>query len=192
MLGFQAALTRRDDRFVPLRGRVRMAHAAGAHLMLSLHTDTLESGEAEGASLYTLSREGTDDAADAFAERENRADILAGADLSGAEDDVTRLLIALARRGTEAESVKLAETLVDALRGTTRLLDTRPHRRGNFFVLKAPDLPSVLIELGFLSSPADRARLADPDWNARMADALAQGVADWAKLASPGFLAPRD
>lgn len=189
--GLTAFLTREDDRFVPLRERVRIAREAGAHLLVSLHTDSVAAGGADGASVYTLSREGTDSAADAFAERENRADVMAGVDLGGEEDDVTRLLIELARRGSGEESIRLAEAIIAALRPGAKLLDTRPHRRGNFFVLKAPELPSVLVELGFLSSPADRARLADPDWRLRMAAGIADGVAGWLAGASPGFLRPR-
>ncbi len=189
--GFSAVMTREDDRFVPLRGRMQIARTAGAHLMLSLHADSLASGQADGVSVYTLSRIGTDDAADAFAERENRSDVLAGANLSGAEDDVTRLLIELARRGSGDESIKLAQSLVGALEGRVELLHTRPHRRGNFFVLKAPDLPSALVELGFLSSARDRDRFVDPEWRARAVAAIVDGIVAWTEVASPGFLPPR-
>lgn len=184
-------MTRIDDRFLPLRERLKIAREAGAHLLVSLHTDSLASGEADGASVYTLDREGTDSAAEAFAERENRADVLAGVDLAGEGDDLARLLIDLARRGSRAESVKLADLIVEALDGRVALLDTRPHRRGNFFVLKAPDLPSVLVELGFLSSELDRARLVDPAWRRAMAEGIATGIARWVAVASPGFIAPR-
>lgn len=189
--GLSAFLTRDDDRFLPLRERVRIARAGGAHVLLSIHADSLASGIADGASLYTLSSQGSDAATKAFAERENRADVLAGVNLSGNEDDVTRLLIDLARRGTTDESVKLADAIIDALSGDIDLLDTRPHRRGNFFVLKAPDLPSVLVELGFLTSARDRALLTDPVWQAKMARGMVRGIRRWTETASPGFLEPR-
>lgn len=184
-------LTREDDRFVPLAARIRLARKAGAHLFLSLHADSLEWGEATGVSVYTLSEEGTDAAADAFAERENRSDVLAGADLGGVADDVTRVLIDLAHRGTSAESIRLADALVTALASKVDVLDTRPHRRGNFYVLKAPDLPSVLVELGFLTSAEDRARLADPAWRDRVVERLVAGILAWTRTASPGFLGRR-
>lgn len=188
--GLSAGLTRDDDRFVPLRERIRMAREAGAALMVSLHADTLVSGNADGASLYTLSERGTDSAVRAFAERENRVDIIAGADLSGTGDDLARVLIALARRDTQAKSEALAEALLAALGPEIALLDPRPHRQGNFFVLKAPDLPSVLLELGFLSSAEDRARLEDPRWQDRMADALTRGIRAWALSAGLVEAAP--
>ncbi len=189
--GLYPVMTRVDDRFLPLRERIKIAREAGAHVFVSLHTDSLASGEADGASLYTLDRRGTDSAAEAFAERENRADVLAGVDLAGEGDDVARLLVDLARRGSKAESIKLADLIVEALDGRVKLLDTRPHRRGNFFVLKAPDLPSVLVELGFLTSALDRERLQDPAWRRAMAEGIATGIARWVAVASPGFLAPR-
>jgi len=186
--GMVPFLTREDDRFVPLAERIRLARAAGAHLFLSLHADSLRWGEVSGMSVYTLSPTGSDAAADAFAERENRADVLAGADLAGVADDVTRLLIDLARRASGAESMRLAESLLAGLGDGVDLLDTRPHRRGNFYVLKAPDMPSALIELGFLTSEADRARLRDPAWRARVVARIVAGVEAWAAGASPGFL----
>ncbi len=189
--GFVVVMTRDADVFVPLRGRVQFARSVGAHLMLSIHADKLASGGADGLSVYTLSRVGTDDAADAFAARENRSDVLAGANLAGAEDDVTRLLIELARRGSINESIKLADALIAELEGRVELLNTRPHRRGNFFVLKAPDLPSVLVELGFLSSARDRHRFADPAWRDETIGGIVEGILAWTKVASPGFLPSR-
>lgn len=189
--GLVPFLTRTDDRFIPLGGRIRLARAAGAHLFLSLHADALQYGEATGVSVYTLSERGADSGTEAFVARENRVDVLAGADLAGTADDVTRVLIDLARRSTQAESARLADGLVAALSEGVDLLDTRPHRRGNFYVLKAPDLPSVLIELGFLTSAEDRARLMDPGWRARVTERIAAGVLDWSARAGPGFLAPR-
>lgn len=189
--GYRAFLTRPDDRFVPLAGRITLARAGGAHLMLSLHADTLASGMADGLSIYTLSPQGSDRAASQLAVRENRADLLAGADLEGETDDLAHVLVDLAQRGTMDQSEKLAAALLRSLRGQVDLLDSDPHRRAGFRVLKAPDLPAVLIELGFLNSPADRARLTSPDWGNQVAAALAAGVRAWAAQASPGFLTPK-
>lgn len=190
--GYRAYLTRDRDEFVPLHERIARAHAAGANIMLSIHADSLLEGRASGMSAYTLSRRGSDAAATALAERENRVDVLAGADLGGEADDITRLLVELAQRGTQDESGKLALAIIDALRGNLKLLRTRPIRQANFRVLKAPDIPSVLLELGFLDSAADRQRLTDPDWQALSARHVADGIAAWRKRASPGFLTKRD
>lgn len=187
--GYQAYLVRTQDVFVPLHQRVARAHAAGAHLMLSLHADTLLKGNASGMSAYTLSEKGTDDAAIALAARENRSDVLAGADLEGESDDLTQLLVELAQRGTQVESLKLAEALVRALdEGEIELLRTRPLRQANFRVLKAPDIPSVLLEIGFMDSARDRKRLVDKEWRSRVAVQITDGIADWRREASPGFL----
>lgn len=190
--GLRAMLSRADDRFIPLRGRLQTARESGAHVMLSLHTDAIQEGSAEGISVYTLSKTGIDAAAEAFAERENRSDVLAGEDLSGAEDDVTRVLIDLARRGTNAESIKLAQAILGSLGADIEQLKTRPHRYGDFYVLKAPDIPSVLVELGFLNTKADRMRMADEEWRYKVADGIASGVRRWIEATRPGFLTSRD
>ena len=149
------------------------------------------SGTADGVSIYTLSQEGTDQAAERFAERENRADILGGADLYGESDTLTRLLVELAQRGTDDESLKLGAAMIGALKGKVSMLRTRPLRRGNFRVLKAPDMPSILLELGFLNSPRDRERLTDPEWRNRAAAGIVEGLSAWKESASPGFVAPK-
>lgn len=191
MPGYRAMLTRDDDSFLPLSERVARAHRAGAGVMLSIHADVLEEGEASGVSVYTLAEEASDRAATMLAERENRTDVLAGADLGGESDDLARLLIELAQRGTQPESEKLAADLLAAIDGETKLLRTRPHRRANFRVLKAPDIPSVLLELGFMNSDADRERLSSPEWHARIAARVALGIDAWRKRASPGYRNPR-
>ena len=189
--GMQAYLIREGDEFVPLAERVARAHRARANILLSIHADSVVSGRAQGVSVYTLSDKGSDDAAEALAARENRADVIAGADLGGESDQLTRLLVELAQRGTADESTKLAVALLGALRPSVTLLRSRPHRQANFRVLKAPDIPSVLLELGFLDSPEDLKRLTDPEWQARAAAAVAKGVSNWRTKASPGFVRPR-
>lgn len=189
--GLQPFLVREQDEFVPLAERVARAHRAGAHVLISIHADAVAEGIANGMSVYKLSRRGTDAAAARLAERENRADLLAGADLAGESDALTRLLVELAQRGTQDESSKLAVAMLESLRGEVTLLRTRPLRQGNFRVLKAPDIPSVLLELGFLNSQSDRARLTDPEWRRTAAERIVQGVEDWTRTASEGFLARR-
>ncbi|MEM6622384.1 MAG: N-acetylmuramoyl-L-alanine amidase [Pseudomonadota bacterium] len=189
--GYQAYLIRDTDVFVPLAERVERAHRAKAHVLISIHIDQLEEGVASGISIYRLSEKATDAAAAALAERENRVDLLAGIDLGGQDDDLTMVLIELAQRGTKVESAKLANAMLATLTGQVRLLRSRPLREANFRVLKAPDIPSILLELGFLNSGADRARFADPEWRALTASLVADGIARWRAEASPGFLTPR-
>ena len=186
--GIAPFLIREKDEFVPLSQRVARAHAAGANLLISVHADAVESGIANGLSVYTLSDKGSDDAAEALAARENRADVIAGADLGGETDDLTRLLVELAQRGTQVESIKLAQAVVGSLGEGLELLRSRPMRQANFRVLKAPDLPSILLELGFLNSRRDQKRLSDPEWRKTAARAVADGLERYAETASPGFL----
>ncbi len=190
--GFRAYLTRDADVFVPLARRVGRAHAAGAQLLVSIHADVLAAGHARGVSAYTLSDEATDAAAEALAARENRSDVLAGADLGGEADDLTRLLVDLAQRGTQDELAKLAQSVLDSVARHSEVLRTRPLRQAGFRVLQAPDLPSILLELGFMDDAEDHRRLSDPAWLARTAEAVAQGIVGWRAAASPGFVAPRD
>lgn len=189
--GLEARLVRSDDSFLTLSERVRLAREAGAHLILSLHADTTFDGEAEGAHIYTLSAEGSDDAAEALARRENRADVIGGIALQGESDDLAFLLVDLAMRGTGDEAQKLAAAALAEMRGAVTLLPTEPHRRANFRILKAPEIPSILVELGYLSNEADQARLVSEGWQERMAAALTRGIQRWAATASPGYLAPK-
>jgi len=186
--GLASFLTRDRDRFILLGDRVRIAREGGAQVLISLHADLLEDGGASGMTVYTLSDKGSDDAEETLAIREDRDGVLGGADLGGDGDDLTRVLIDLAQRGTMSESDKLSAKLLSHLDGEFELLKTRPHRKAGFRVLKAPDIPSVLIELGFLSSKRDRRRLTSLAWQRRVADALTAGISAWAQVASPGFL----
>jgi N-acetylmuramoyl-L-alanine amidase len=189
--GLDAFLIRSDDRFLTLSQRIRRARDGGANLIVSLHADTTREGKAEGAHVYTLSRDGTDEAAVELAERENRADVIGGIALAGESDDLAALLIDLAQRGTGDEAEKLAAVMLKAMAESVMLLPTEPHRRANFRVLKAPEIPSILVELGYLSNAADRRRMASEAWNEQMAAALARGIHSWTRVASPGFLVPK-
>ncbi len=177
--GYEVHLTRDGDDFVSLEGRVAIAHQHQADVFISLHADIVSQGNAKGATVYTLSDEASDAASALLAERHDRADILSGVDLSGADDEVTDVLLDLARLETEPRTMMLAEALVGALKETSVRLNRKPLRTGGFSVLKAADVPSVLVELGFMSSQQDLANLQDPGWRAAMASGLRDGLAVW-------------
>ena len=177
--GFDVVLTRDADEFVSLERRVALAHRAGADVFLSLHADALNGARARGASVYTLSDSASDAASAALAERHNRADILAGVDLSGKDDVVADVLMDLARMETQPRSEHLARVFLEGFRAAGLPLLSRPKRHAGFSVLKAPDIPSVLIELGFLSSPRDLKNLRDAEWRAQVAQAVSDALGLW-------------
>jgi N-acetylmuramoyl-L-alanine amidase len=176
---FVVVLTREEDVFVPLETRISIARATGAHALISLHADALAEGEASGATIYTLSDEASDLAAKALAERHDRADLLAGIDLTEQDDLVAKVLMDMARVETEPRVDRLAKALKDAMKAEGLNMHRHPLQTGGFSVLKSPDIPSVLIELGFLSSPRDRARLTDPEWRGQMGRALMAALKSW-------------
>ena len=171
----KAVLTRTRDVFVRLRGRIARARAAGADLFISLHADSLPDPRVQGASIYTLSERASDKEAAALAAKENKADLIAGMDLSHNSKQVTDILIDLAQRETMNHSVRFARILVDEMRKSTRFL-RKSHRFAGFAVLKAPDVPSVLVEMGYLSNAQDEARLTRPRYRARLAKAIAGAI----------------
>lgn len=179
--GMQVVMTRDRDMFVPLETRVTLARAAGADLFISLHADSLAWGNATGATIYRLADTSEDEATRKLVDRHDRDDLLAGVDLDGQGDQVAHILVELARRETQPRSVRLAQVLAGSIRTAGLRLYKHPVQGANFSVLKSPDIPSVLIELGFLSSRTDRQRLNDPAWRARMASAIVQGVQNWAR-----------
>ncbi|MEP2534039.1 N-acetylmuramoyl-L-alanine amidase [Shimia sp.] len=177
--GFEVILTRDEDAFVSLERRVAIAHQQGADVFISLHADSLSQGHAHGATVYTLSKEASDAASAVLAERHDRADILSGVDLSGADDEVTDVLLDLARMETQPRTEQLAREMVGALRESTGSLNRKAHREAAFSVLKAADVPSILIELGFMSSQKDLANLQDAGWRASMAAGIRDGLQAW-------------
>ncbi len=177
--GFEVILTRDSDHFVALERRVAMAHQQGADVFLSLHADSVREGNAKGATIYTLSEDASDAASALLAERHDRADILSGVDLSGADDEVADVLLDLARMETEPRTAMLAQAMVDGLRNSGVPLNRKPLREGGFSVLKAADVPSILLELGFMSSQQDLANLQDAGWRAAMAAGLRDGLQAW-------------
>lgn len=177
--GFDVGMTRTDDSFVSLDGRLRAARDSQADLLLSLHADALPEGLATGAVVYTLSEEASDETAALLAARHDRDDLLSGVDLSGNTDDIASVLMSVAWQDTKLRNAVLAQALVDGIGAAGLRLHSRPLQSGAFSVLRAPDMPSALLELGFMSSPRDMARLRDPDWRARMAVAVADALEDW-------------
>lgn len=172
---YQVIMTREEDRFVPLRDRQLIAREGRGELFISLHVDSLVSApEVRGASVYAPAEKVSDDEPVRLA-KENRPDVPAGIDLSTQKDVAPKILIDLAQRDANNEAITLAELLVEELNGATRMAKHRPAQAG-FVVLNSPGMPSVLIELGYLSNPADEKALADDAHIARLATAVVQAV----------------
>ncbi len=157
---YRVLLTRDRDVFIRLRDRIAIARAAGADLFLSLHADKVENPAVRGLSVYTLSERASDAEAAALADAENKVDLLGGVKLKGQSPEVTDILIDLVQRDTMNQSAQMASLLVRELREETLLLP-RTHRFAGFAVLKSPDVPSALIELGYLSNPTDERLLRE-------------------------------
>jgi N-acetylmuramoyl-L-alanine amidase len=174
---YRVLLTRSDDAFVPLAERVRFAREADASLFISIHADSLprKEGDAQGATVYTLSETATDPAAARLAEQENRADVIAGVDLKDQPDDVAGILIDLAQRETKTFSVQFANKLVGIMKQTARL-HKEPIKSAGFRVLRAPDVPSVLVELGYVSNKEDLQSLSSDSWRDHTANAMSAAI----------------
>lgn len=177
--GFEVVLTRNDDHFVSLEQRIAIAHQAGADVFLSLHADSLAEGQAHGATVHVLSRDASDAASAKLAERHDRGDLLSGVDLSEADDRLTDVLLDLARQETQPRTEALAQALVAGMEQAGGPMNRRPLRRAAFSVLKAADIPSVLVEVGFLTSQRDLENLQDPEWRAGMARGIRNGLLAW-------------
>jgi N-acetylmuramoyl-L-alanine amidase len=172
---YKVYLTRNRDIYIPLRQRVNIARKHNADLFISIHADAIKRKNVRGMSIYTLSETASDKEASALAKKENQSDIIAGIDFADQPPEVANILIDLAQRETKNLSVKFANLVVDNARGKTRLLD-RTHRFAGFRVLKAPDVPSVLIELGFLTNRSDEKQLLSTAWRRKVAGALVNSV----------------
>ncbi len=174
--GFTVVMTRASDVFIPLSERVRIARAANAALMVSIHADTLtESDDVGGATVYTVSEKASDAAAAKVAAKENAADATVGVDGQADAVDVSDILFDLTRRETRAFSHVFARTLVNYWKVAGRL-NKNPERAAGFRVLKAPDVPSVLLELGYLSNPTDAASLTSDTWRDKATTRMAQAI----------------
>jgi N-acetylmuramoyl-L-alanine amidase len=169
-------LTRDSDKFLRLYQRVEIARSKKADLFISLHADTIGKGTVRGASIYTLSEKASDAETAELADRENKVDLIAGADLTHADKDVASILVDLSMRDTMNQSKFLANTIVERMRGDGLRVLERPHRSAGFAVLKAPDVPSVLMEIGFMSNNEEARLLNDPGHRQRLGAALRKGV----------------
>jgi N-acetylmuramoyl-L-alanine amidase len=173
---YTVRLTRDRDVFVPLRERVNIARAARGDLFVSLHADSNDHPEVRGASVYTLSEDASDREAAKLAEKENMSDVIAGVDLREDNAPVATILIDLAQRDTMNRSVRFAETLIASLPGATSVRPTSPHRAAGFAVLKAPDVPAALIELGYLTNSLDERAMATEAWRNQVAQAIGRAI----------------
>lgn len=172
---FDVQMTRTEDTFMSLTDRVTFARKAGADLFIAIHADTVRGKTARGTTLYTLSNTASDDEAAALASKENKADIIAGIDLAQEEGEVADVLIELVQRESKNHANLFSRTALEELKGVTTMTG-KPLRSAGFVVLKAPDVPSVLIELGYLSSRDDERNLKSADWQARMAAAFTKAI----------------
>jgi N-acetylmuramoyl-L-alanine amidase len=175
---FRVVLTRDKDVFIPLRDRFKIARDKGADLFISLHADSSPSGPARGASVYTLSDKASDAEAEALATKENKSDVIAGVDLSQQSQTVSGILIDLAQRETINLSSRFASILVGDLRNDTMMLQNS-HRFAGFAVLKAPDVPSVLLEMGYISSTDDERLLTDPNHQKKLSESITRAIEDY-------------
>jgi len=174
--GYAVHMTRDSDMAVELGQRTRIARSWHADLMISIHANSHPNPSVAGLSIYSLSDKGSDAEARALAAKENDADKRNGADRSGNDTDVASILLAMAQRDTMNKSSQFAERAIAELRNETDILPHKPHRDAAFVVLKAPDVPSVLIELGFLSNPDEARKMQTDGWRARVARAIAAAV----------------
>ncbi len=185
--GYKVYLTRGTDVFIPLQGRVKIGRAHKADLFISIHADSVSSNtsKARGASVYTLSNTSSDKETAALAARENRADIIGGIDLSHEDTDVANILIDLAMRDTMNQSKKLANSVVLSFKNQNLKTLSPAHRFAGFAVLKAADVPSILIEIGFLSNVDEAQALVTRAYQDRLASAIADAVDDYNKRHRP-------
>ncbi|MDX2263719.1 MAG: N-acetylmuramoyl-L-alanine amidase [Hyphomicrobiales bacterium] len=186
---FEVHLTRDGDVFIPLAERVAFAQKKNAGLFISIHADAIDAKHpllgakgpqvaqtVRGASIYTLGQQASDAEAQVIAARENLSDVLAGVGpVVGANDEVSSILVDLVQRAAKNQAREFSNTLVSHLRGKTEL-NMRPQRFANFIVLRAPDVPSVLIELGYLSNVEDEKQLTSEAWRARTAGAIGAAI----------------
>lgn len=190
---YRVLMTRGADYYVALRQRFEIARSAGADMFISLHADSSPFRTSRGLSIYTLSNRASDEEAAALARRENRSDVVAGIDISANSERVAGILIELAQRQSLHQAQLLASSLKSELQGRADLA-ANPMRAAGFLVLKAPDVPSVLIEIGHLSNPKEEHRLRDPAHQRRLAEGMLRGIDRYfaAKARKPGRDRARD
>lgn len=174
--GYTVFMTRENDTFVPLRQRVAIARTHKADLFIALHADAHPDPSTTGLSIYTLSDGRSDREGAALAKRENQSDVIAGVDLSGGNNPVAPILIDLVQRDTVNKSTRFATQAIARLSQVTDILARRPHRSASLAVLTAPDVPSVLMELGYLSNASDARQMNTLKWRNEVAEAIADAI----------------
>ncbi|MGH7005815.1 MAG: N-acetylmuramoyl-L-alanine amidase, partial [Alphaproteobacteria bacterium] len=179
--GLRVEMTRSDDTFLRLAERVRIARQHEADLFISLHADTINRGNIRGATVYTVSDKASDAEAHAMADRENRSDAVAGIAFDNEAPEIADILMDLTRRETHTFSLSFAKAVVKSLRKDINMINN-PHRFAGFQVLRAPDVPSVLVEIGYLSNAEDEKLMLDPAWRTHVAELLAVAVGEFAGL----------
>ncbi len=193
---FRVVMTRSTDTFVTLGDRVRLARSSHAALFVSIHADAWAAGDgrAQGASVYTLSDTASDSDAAHLAEKENKADLIAGVDLADENSQVADILYDLVQRETKSFSALFARTLVGTMKTAARLHKS-PIKSAGFRVLKAHDVPSVLVELGYMSSPQDLKQMTSDAWRDKVTDAMQTAINDFFTTriagAQPGGVRPK-
>jgi N-acetylmuramoyl-L-alanine amidase len=173
---YEVFMTRETDEFLRLDDRVRIARQHEADLFISIHADTISLKGIRGATVYTVSDKASDAEAQALADRENLSDQLAGIAIEEENHEVADILIDLIRRETHSFSIRFARSLVGELSSSVGLINN-PHRSASFKVLKAPDVPSVLVELGYLSNAKDEEQLKSADWRGKAAASISKAIA---------------
>jgi len=181
----KVSMTRTDDSFLSLSARVRVAREATADLLISLHADSISVKSLRGATVYTLSDKASDALAQSLADQENREDTIVGASLENAPEAIAAILVDLARVETRVFSTGLAQQVINSFEGQVKLIKN-PLRHAGFRVLQAPDVPSVLVEMGYLSNREDEKLLNDEEWRKNTAQLLAQSVQNYRDLILAG------
>ena len=176
--GFKVYLTRSTDIFIPLKKRVAIARAHHADLFISVHADSTVNRKAQGFSIYTLSEMASDREAEALAERENKADIIDGMDFSDNSPEINDVLISLSQNDSRNKSSKFASYVVTEMKSKVKLVNNT-HKFAGFAVLKAPDVPSVLLELGYLSNYSEEKYLRNANYRKKIADAMGVAVSKY-------------
>ena len=176
---FKVLLTRNEDVFLSLEDRITIATQSGADLFISLHADAVIEGEASGTTVYLLSENATDKMSAQLASRHDRSEILRDVDLSGIDSQVASVLIDMARQETKPRNEAIASFILQVFKEQITELSSQPLRYAAFSVLKSPDIPSILIEAGFMSTPSDLQNLITPKWRVEFADALSEAISRW-------------
>lgn len=176
---FKVVLTRTEDKFLSLEDRITIASQSDANLFISLHADAVIEGEASGTTVYLLSDKATDKMSAQLASRHDRSEILKGVDLSGLDSQVASVLLDMARQETKPRSEAVASFILKVFKEKITELSSQPLRYAAFSVLKSPDIPSILIEAGFMSTSSDLQNLTTKKWRREFADSLTEAISRW-------------